>query len=266
MFIDSHCHLDRLDLSPYDNNFSDMLQAAFDRKVDAMLCVSIAMSQFPSMYELIKPYDRVFASVGIHPLSAAEEQVSVKELIEQASQSKVIAIGETGLDYYYQTDTKEAQQKSFETHLVAAGELKLPVIVHTRDARQDTLDMIKAHGNQESGGVLHCFTESLEMAKAALDMNYYISFSGITTFRNASELRDVVKEIPLERILIETDAPYLAPVPHRGKKNEPKYVVEVAQCIADLKGVSIDVVAQQTTDNFYRLFNKADQNVSISSN
>ena len=264
MFIDSHCHLDRLDLSPYNNNFSAMLEAAVDRKVDAMLCVSIAMSQFPAMYDLIAPYERVFASVGIHPLSAADEQVTLDELKAQATKPRVVAIGETGLDYYYQTDTKEVQQQSFETHLVAAGELQLPVIVHTRDARQDTLDIIKAHGNEQSGGVLHCFTESLEMAKAALDLNYYISFSGITTFRNAAELRDVVKHIPLDRILIETDAPYLAPVPHRGKKNEPKYVVEVAQCIADLKGVSLDVVAETTTANFYRLFNKAGQNVPVS--
>lgn len=257
MFIDSHCHLDRLDLSPYDNDFSQMLAAAADRGVKEMLCVSISMSQFGGMYELIKPYDSIYASVGVHPLSAEEEQVSVADLIEAAQQQRIIAIGETGLDYYYQTDAKELQHESFKNHLIAASELHLPVIVHTRDAREDTLSCIRKYGNPESAGVLHCFTESWEMAKAALDLNYFISFSGIVSFRNASELRDVLKQVPLERILIETDAPYLAPVPHRGKKNEPKYVVDVAQCIADIKGVSLEKIAEISTENFYRLFSKA---------
>lgn len=257
MFIDSHCHLDRIDLSPYNDDFALMLQAATDRKIDKMLCVSIDLKGFKPMYSLIEGHDNVFASIGVHPLSAAEEQVSVADLIDKASLEKVVAIGETGLDYFYQTDTKELQQTSFKNHLIAAGELGMPTIIHTREAQQDTLSMIKEFGNLDSAGVLHCFTESLEMAKAALDLNYMISFSGIITFRNASDLRDVVKEVPLDRILIETDAPYLAPVPHRGKKNEPKYVVEVAQCIADLKGISVEEVAEVTSNNFYSLFNKA---------
>lgn len=257
MFIDSHCHLDRLDLSPYENSFSKMLNAAHERKVNKMLCVSISMQQFPSMYELIKSSPSVYASVGVHPLSAAEEQVTSQQLQEMINLDKIVAIGETGLDYYYQTDTKAQQVDSFRTHLQVAGENQLPVIVHTRDARSDTLEMIKEYGNPESAGVLHCFTESWDMAKAAMDMNYGISFSGIVTFRNAEELRDVVKKTPLDRILIETDAPYLAPVPHRGKKNEPKFVVDVAQCIADLKGISIEKLAEITTDNFHRLFPKA---------
>ncbi len=257
MFIDSHCHLDRLDLSPYDNDFSKMLQAASDRGVDKMLCVSIALEQFPSMYELIAQHNNVFASVGVHPLSAADEQVTVEQLAEKAALDRIIAIGETGLDYFYQTDTQELQQTSFKNHLVAASKLNLPTIVHTRDAQEDTLQMIREHGSLDAAGVLHCFTESLEMAKEALDLNYMISFSGIITFKNAAELREVVKQVPLNRILIETDAPYLAPVPHRGKKNEPKYVVEVAQCIADLKGISVEEVAETTTENFYQLFNKA---------
>ncbi|PIE23778.1 MAG: hydrolase TatD [Neptuniibacter caesariensis] len=256
MFIDSHCHLDKLDLSPYENCFGSMLQAAHERQVESMLCVSISMSKFASMYELVSPYEHIYSSVGTHPLHAHEEQVTLEALVEEAAKPRVVAIGETGLDYYYQTDSKQVQQDSFKTHLIAAGQLGLPVIVHTRDARQDTLDMIQAYGSSESAGVLHCFTESWEMAQAALAMNYYISFSGIITFRNAQELRDVVKKVPLDRILIETDSPYLAPVPHRGKKNEPKYVVEVAQCIADLKGESIESVAQVTSDNFKRLFNK----------
>lgn len=257
MFIDSHCHLDRLDLSPYDNDFSKLLDSARERKVNKMLCVSISLQQFPAMYELIKGSPSVYASVGVHPLSAAEEEVSADRLIELVEMDKIVAVGETGLDYYYQTDTKLQQQESFQIHLEVAGKYKLPVIVHTRDARSDTLNMIKEHGNPESAGVLHCFTESWDMAKAAIDLNYSISFSGIITFRNAQELRDVVKKVPLDRILIETDAPYLAPVPHRGKKNEPKYVVEVAQCIADLKGVSVEELAEITTDNFHRLFPKA---------
>lgn len=209
------------------------------------------------MYDLIKSSPSVFASVGVHPLSAAEEQVDAETLSEMTELNKIVAIGETGLDYYYQTDTQEQQLQSFQTHLQVASKHKLPVIVHTRDAREDTLQMIKAHGDPESAGVLHCFTESWDMAKAAMDLNYSISFSGIITFRNAEELRDVVKKVPLDRILIETDAPYLAPVPHRGKKNEPKFVVDVAQCVADLKGISIEKLAEITTDNFHRLFPKA---------
>ncbi|WP_286238585.1 TatD family hydrolase [Neptuniibacter halophilus] len=259
MFIDSHCHLDKVDLSPYNHDFNAMLQAAFERRVNAMLCVSISLSQFGPMCELIQDNPAIFASLGVHPLNIDEGLATKEQLLALASQPQVVAIGETGLDYFYQDCPEQfaLQQQSFQTHLEAAAELKLPVIVHTRDAREDTLALIKAHGNPESGGVLHCFTESWEMAKAALDMNYYISFSGITTFRNAEELRDVVRQVPLERILIETDAPYLAPVPHRGKKNEPKYVVEVAQCIADLKGVSLEQLAEQTSQNFYTLFSKA---------
>lgn len=222
-----------------------------------MLCVSISMQQFQSMYELIEPYPTVFASVGVHPLSADEDRVDFDTLLKETRRDKIVAIGETGLDYYYQTDTKEQQQESFKTHLKVAGQTKLPVIVHTRDAREDTLELIKSHGNLDSAGVLHCFTESWEMAQAAMDLNYYISFSGIVTFRNAADLREVVKKTPFERILIETDAPYLAPVPHRGKKNEPKYVVDVAQCIADLKGVSVEEIAEISAENFYRLFPKA---------
>lgn len=256
MFIDSHCHLDRLDLAPYEGNFEAMLDAARARQVQQMLCVSIEMEQFRSMYDQIKPYEHIFASVGVHPLNTDGQVVSVEVLVEQAQLPRVVAIGETGLDYYYQQDTVEVQQESFRNHLQASSETGLPTIIHTRDAREDTLQIIREKGNAEVGGVLHCFTESLEMAKAALDLNYMISFSGIVTFRNAAELREVVKAIPMDRILIETDAPYLAPVPHRGKKNEPKYVVEVAQCVADLKGLRIEAVAEQTAANFKRLFSR----------
>jgi TatD DNase family protein len=259
MFIDSHCHLDKLDLSPYENNFTAMLDAAFQRDISRLLCVCIDLEKFEGMYSLIQDQPKVFASLGVHPLHVESEAgiVSINQLIEKVKQHpKIIAIGETGLDYFYQTDTKAVQQQSFINQLRAADQLSLPVIVHTRDAREDTLSLIKTYGG-ESGGVLHCFTESQAMAEAAIDMNYLISFSGIVTFRNAEELREVVKAIPLDKILIETDAPYLAPIPYRGKKNEPKYVVEVAQCIADLKGISVEKVAEATSENFYRLFSKA---------
>lgn len=261
MFIDSHCHLDKLDLAPYNHDFSAMLAAAFERDVSGMLCVSIDLPQFAGMYAAIQTQARVAASLGVHPLHVENQDgiPSVEQLITLCeTHPKVVAIGETGLDYYYQTDTKAFQQESFAAHLQAADQLNLPVIVHTRDAREDTLAQIKAHGG-DAGGVLHCFTESLDMAKAALDMNYLISFSGIITFRNAADLRDVVKALPLDKILIETDAPYLAPVPHRGKKNEPKFVVDVAQCIADLKGISVEAVAEATRANFFSHFPKAQQ-------
>ncbi len=256
-FIDSHCHLDKLDLSPYGGDLAALLSAAAERQVTEMLCVSVEMVQFQSMYALIEPYPQVFASVGVHPLSAGERIVSIGELVAQAQKPRIVAIGETGLDYYYQQDTRAAQQESFHNHLRAAAQTALPTIVHTRDAREDTLRIIRESGDPDVGGVLHCFTEDWAMAKAALDLNYMISFSGILTFRNAAELREVARQVPLERILIETDAPYLAPVPYRGKKNEPQYVVEVAQCLADLKGISLEAMGEISCDNFYRLFRGA---------
>lgn len=257
MYIDSHCHLDRLDLSPYGGDFDAMLEAAARREVSKMLCVSIELEQFERMYAQIAPYAHILASVGVHPLNTGTEAVSTDTLVQLSQRERIVAIGETGLDYYYQNDTQAVQQESFRNHLRASAVTGLPTIVHTREAREDTLRLIRETGDVEVGGVLHCFTESLEMAKAALDLNYMISFSGIITFRNAVELREVVKQIPLERILIETDAPYLAPVPHRGKKNEPQYVVEVAQCVADLKGVRVEAVAEQSAINFHTLFNRA---------
>ncbi|WP_027856074.1 TatD family hydrolase [Marinobacterium jannaschii] len=257
MYIDSHCHLDKLDLTPYDGDLSALLSQAEQCQVSKMLCVSVEMEQFQRMYSLIEPYSQVFASVGVHPLSADKGVVSVEELIAETTRERIVAIGETGLDYYYQQDTIELQQQSFRNHLIASSQSGLPTIVHTRDARQDTLDIIRQSGDPEVGGVLHCFTESWEMARDALDLNYMISISGIVTFRNAEELRNVVKQVPLDRLLIETDAPYLAPVPYRGKKNEPRYVVEVAQCVADIKGVRLEELAEITSENFFRLFSAA---------
>lgn len=185
--------------------------------------------------------------------------MSVATLCDWADHPRVVALGETGLDYHYSRDSAEIQRSSFAAHLRAAAELRLPLIVHTREAREDTLDLIRAHGNPEVGGVLHCFTESWNMARQAIDLGYYISISGIVTFNSAAELRDVVRQVPLERLLVETDSPYLAPVPHRGKPNQPAYVREVAEFVAQLKGVTLEELAKVTTENFYRLFKRAGQ-------
>ncbi|GLS26499.1 TatD family hydrolase [Marinibactrum halimedae] len=257
MLIDSHCHLDRIDLSPYNNQLSQALEAARERGVQQFLCIGISLENLKSVVSIAQSHQDVWASVGVHPLDVSNGLASYEELVEWASQEKVVAIGETGLDYYYSKETNLIQQESFVVHLQAAKEAGLPVVVHTRDAREDTINLIKQHGSEASAGVLHCFTEDWDMAKKALDLNYYISISGIVTFRNAGALRDVVKKIPLDRLLVETDSPYLAPVPYRGKSNEPKFVREVAEYIAQLQGVSFETLANITTENFYRLFHKS---------
>jgi len=257
MFIDSHCHLDRLDLARHDHSLANLIHCAGEAGVDEMLCVAIDLNQFDEMYSKIEPFSNVYASAGIHPCNTAECPFDEQRLRAAASRPKIIALGETGLDYHYSAELAEQQRENFIGHLKLGSELGLPVIVHTRDAREDTLEIIGHHADPKTAGVLHCFTESLEMAQAALELNFYISFSGIITFKSAEELRDVVRALPLEKMLIETDSPYLAPVPYRGKQNEPTYVPLVAQCIADLKGVSVEQVAEVTRENFYRLFNKA---------
>ena len=253
MLIDSHCHLDRLDLSAHGGELQPVIEQAQAQGVEQMLCVGTDMARWASMMDLIAPYPQVQASVGVHPLSDELEQVSAQQLIEAATDPRVVAIGETGLDYHYSADTRDAQQHSFRIHLDAATSLNKAVIVHTRAAQQDTLDILNA-GLGPASGVLHCFTESWEMARQALDLGMYISFSGIITFRNAAELRKVVKQVPLDRLLVETDAPYLTPVPHRGRPNEPCYVKEVAACVAELKGLHFDQVVEQTGHNYQRLF------------
>ncbi|MGH1371525.1 MAG: TatD family hydrolase [Cellvibrionaceae bacterium] len=257
MLVDSHCHLDRLKLDKYDGDLTKALQAARDADVGKMLCVGISLENREAVTGLAEKFDDVVASVGVHPLDVESGLATEAQLIEWGKHEKVVALGESGLDYYYSDESKDVQQESFAVHLRAAAEAKLPVIVHTRDARQDTLDLIAEHGCQESAGVLHCFTESWEMAKAAMDMNYYVSISGIVTFKNADALRDVARKMPLDRLLVETDSPYLAPVPFRGKSNEPAFVREVAKFVADLKGISYDKLCEITGDNFHRLFSKA---------
>lgn len=201
-------------------------------------------------------YPSVFASVGVHPLDV-ENMMTAEELISAADHEKVVAIGETGLDYYYSKESQAIQQESLVMHLEVAKTLSLPTIIHTRDARQDTLDLLAQHACREAAGVLHCFTESWDMAKAALDLGFYISFSGIVTFKNAKALQEVAKKVPMDRMLVETDSPYLAPVPYRGKANFPAYTLQVAQFIAQLRGVELDAIARQTTDNFFSLFSAA---------
>ena len=260
MLIDSHCHLDRLKLEKYDNDLSQAVAAAKLRGVERMLCVGISLSNRESVVAIAEQFDCVVASVGVHPCDVKEGLATEAKLIEWAKHPKVVALGESGLDYYYTEDDKLLQQESFAIHLQAAKQANLPVIVHTRNAREDTIELIKHHGCPESAGVLHCFTESWEMAKQAIDLNYMISMSGIVTFKNAAELREVAKQIPLDRLLVETDSPYLAPVPHRGKSNEPQYVRDVAEFVADLRGISYEALAEVTTENFYRLFPKASTN------
>lgn len=254
MLVDSHCHLDRLDLSPYQGDLGAALDAARARGVRQMLCIGIDRGNVSTVIDIAERHEGIYASVGIHPLDITEAVASVDELLQWANHPSVVAIGETGLDYYYSTEHIQRQQESFSNHLQASARCGKPVVVHTRNAVDDTLALLREAGDPDVGGVLHCFTESWAMARAALDLGFYISFSGIITFRNAAELREVVKQVPLDRILVETDSPYLAPVPYRGKKNEPQYVVEVAACVAEIRGLSVAEVAAATTANFGRLF------------
>ncbi|MFT7388394.1 MAG: TatD DNase family protein [Candidatus Endobugula sp.] len=263
MLVDSHCHLDRLNLDAHNNELSSAIDAALSRGVQQLLCVGISVNNRQAVVDIAERFPQVVSSVGVHPLDVKEGLATEDDLITWAQHPKVVALGESGLDYYYSEDDKVLQQESFTVHLQAASRAQLPVIVHTRDAREDTLQLIKDHGNETSAGVLHCFTESWEMAKQAIDMNYMISISGIVTFKNASELREVVKKIPMDRLLVETDSPYLAPVPYRGKPNEPQYVKEVAEYIAELKGIPFEALAAVTTENFYRLFPKATHSLGL---
>ena len=263
MLIDSHCHLDRINLDRYNGNLAEAIAAANERGIQQMLCISVTLDNIQTVIDIAQAHPSVVASVGVHPCDVNEGTVTADQLIQWAAQEKVVALGETGLDYHYKTEghdepeSKELQHESFALHLDVGKKIGLPVVVHTREAKADTLALIKKHGSLESAGVLHCFTEDWEMARATLDLNYYISISGIVTFKNAEQIREVVRNMPINRLLIETDSPYLAPVPYRGKPNEPKYVREVAQFVADLKGMSIEQLGEHTCENFYRLFAKA---------
>ncbi len=256
MLVDSHCHLDQLDLTPHQNDLSLALQFAEEQGVQHFLCVCITLNDFPAMLELIQPYENVSASVGLHPNEIVEREPTADELIQLGQDKKIIAIGETGLDYFRSQGDVTWQQERFRQHIHAAKQLRKPLIVHSRHAKEDTIAILREENASEIGGVLHCFTEDMDMAKQAMDLNFYISFSGIVTFNNAKEIQSVAAEMPLDRMLIETDSPYLAPVPYRGKSNQPAYVRYVAECIAKLRGVPFETIAEQTTANFFRLFVK----------
>ncbi len=253
MFVDSHCHIDKLDYQDLHTGIADVVAKAKAANVTELLSVGVTLDSFPKMLEMIEPFDNVYASCGVHPLDV-ESDFALDRLHDYAAHSRVVAIGETGLDYHYQPETADLQKLRFEQQVELGVKLNKPLIIHTRNARQDTLDILRNGGAEKCGGVIHCFTEDLAFAEAAMDLGFYISISGIVTFRQATELKEVVKALPLERLLIETDSPYLAPVPHRGKQNQPAYVVEVASYIAQLKGLSLGEVGEKTSENFRNLF------------
>lgn len=252
MFIDSHCHLDRLDFAKLGTDLDGALAAARARGVKHFLCVGVDLETLPNVLAVAEAYDDVSASVGVHPLHLESLEPEIEQLIELAAHPRVVAIGETGLDYHYEQESPADQQRRFRKHIEASRRTGKPLVVHTRAARADTIAILREEG--ATAGVMHCFTEDWDMAKAALDLGFYISFSGIVSFANAAELRDVACKVPLDRILIETDSPWLAPVPYRGKTNQPAYVVDVARVIAGLRGMDIGAVGEQTTENFRRLF------------
>lgn len=254
MFVDSHCHLDRVDLSRHENNFSKFVSDTLKNGIEHMLCVSIDLDNYPSMVELVDPFPEISISVGVHPDEKERRTPEVSELIALSSHPRNVAIGETGLDYFREKGDLGWQRERFRRHIQAAKEVDKPLIIHTREAREDTIAILREEKADQVGGVMHCFTETQEMAEQAMDLGFYISLSGIVTFKNAVELKEVAKNIPLDRLLIETDSPYLAPVPYRGKPNEPEYVPKVAEHIAELKQISVEEVAKVTTHNFYTLF------------
>jgi TatD DNase family protein len=257
MLIDSHCHLDRLDLKPYENDFGCLMQQIRAENIEHLLCISIDLEAYPAMRELVADYDDISVTVGVHPNENEGHEPTVEELIELGKDEKVIGIGETGLDYFRSEGDLTWQKDRFRNHIHAAKALKKPLIIHTREAKQDALDMLQEDNAGEVGGIIHCFTEDWEFAKRALDLNFYISFSGIVTFNSAKQIHEVAKKVPADRFLIETDSPYLAPVPHRGRPNYPQYVKHVAQTVADLRGISLNSVADLSTRNFYTLFKKS---------
>lgn len=252
MLVDSHCHLDFPELIA---DLPAVLATMRVNDVGAALCVSVTLEDFPKVLALAESHDQLYASVGVHPDYPDLREPSVAELVELARHPKVVAIGETGLDYYRLTGDLEWQRERFRVHIRAARQACKPLIIHTRAAAADTLRLMREEGAAEAGGVMHCFTESWEVAQGALDLGFHISFSGIVTFKNAREIKAVAQRVPLDRLLVETDSPYLAPVPYRGKTNQPGWVKHVAEEVARLQGCSLSDVAAATTANFKRLFN-----------
>lgn len=256
MLVDSHCHLDFED---FDADRSDVLARAKAAGVDLMVTISTKITEAEKIIALAQTSDALVCSVGIHPHEAGREpETDAAQLVALAKHEKVVGIGETGLDYFYQHSPRDAQQKNFRAHIEACRQSRLPLIVHAREADEDTADILEDEmGKGDYPGLIHCFTAGPELARRALDIGFYISISGIATFKNANDLRETIKSVPLERLLVETDAPFLAPVPHRGKRNEPSFVADTAAMLAEIKGVSTDELARITSDNFFTLFSKA---------
>ena len=254
MLVDSHCHLNFPELVA---NMDAVRLSMQQQQVTHALCVSVTLPDFPQVLAVAEAHDNFYASVGVHPDYEDAGAVTVEVLVDLAQHPKVVAIGETGLDYFRLMGDLEWQRDRFRTHIRAAIAAEKPLIIHTRAAAEDTLRIMREEGAQRIGGVMHCFTESLDVAKQAIELGFYISFSGIVTFKNAQSLKDVAKAVPLERMLVETDSPYLAPVPYRGKTNQPAYVRYVAEEIATLRGISVEEVAAATTRNFFELFRAA---------
>jgi TatD DNase family protein len=256
VFIDSHCHVNFPDLA---SDYPAIAQRMAQNRVQMALCVSVNLPDWDGLIKMVDQQPTLWASVGVHPDYENEVEPTVDDLLERSLHPKVVAIGETGLDYYRLTGELDWQRERFRTHIRAAKKAKLPLIIHTRAAREDTIRILQEEGAQEVGGVMHCFTESWEMAQASMELGFYISFSGIVTFKNARDLQETATKMPMDRLLIETDSPYLAPVPFRGKRNDPSLVVHVAEKIAELKGLSVDQVAEQSTNNFFNLFSKIER-------
>ncbi len=251
MYVDSHCHLDFPELA---GDLDALLAAMREAKVSHALCVSVDLRDWPRVHALAQAHPNLYATAGVHPDYPDTEEPTVERLVQLASRPKVVALGETGLDYYRLEGDLGWQRERFRTHIRAARAVRKPLVVHTRAAAADTIALMTEEGAAEAGGVMHCFTETWEVAKAALDLGFHISFSGIVTFSNATELKSVAQKVPLDRLLIETDSPYLAPAPHRGKRNHPALVVHVAEEIARLRNVPVEDIARSTSDNFFRLF------------
>lgn len=255
MFVDSHCHIDFPDFSDGVQPLLDHMQAA---SVSHALCVSVNLENLPRIIELAEQHANIYASVGVHPDHEDATEPSVETLVELARHPKVVAIGETGLDYYRQArEAVDWQRERFRVHIRAAREASRPLIIHTRNSAEDTLAIMREEGADQAGGVMHCFTENWAVAEAALELGFYISFSGIVTFKSAKDLQEVARKVPLERMLVETDSPYLAPVPYRGKRNEPAYVRQVASFVAELRGMTPEELGEITSRNFFRLFQTA---------
>lgn len=254
MLVDSHCHLDFPDLA---NRLPDVLQRMQDNNVGCAVCIGVNLEDFPKVLALAEANEQLYATVGVHPEYTDVEEPGEAQLLELATHPKVIGIGETGLDYYWQKDKPEWQRDRFRTHIRVAKACGKPLIIHTRESAVDTLRLMREEGADAVGGVMHCFTENWEVACDALDLGFYLSFSGIVTFKNASIVKEVAQKCPLDRILVETDSPYLAPTPYRGKPNEPSYVRHVAEEIARLRSIPLEAVTEATTNNFFSLFKHA---------